>query len=245
LLRAAVITGYKKSGKTETVEGLVRELVARGHRVATIKHIPRADFSMDQPGKDTWRHAKAGASPVISINPGELATIEKRSPKLEDVLRGIHETDFVLIEGFKEVQNIAKVAVARDDGEASKLDDEFTVGFIGHGVKGKPVLNRGDVSALADLVERKAISPVGGLDCRDCGYESCREFSLAALAGKAPKDGCKALHGKVILTVDGKQVPLKSFMQDLVAGVIRGMLSSLKYAEGEQIELRVVESGSR
>src|SRR6266545_6948179 len=34
-------------------------LIWRGYRVATIKHHHHGDFEADQPGKDSWRHARA------------------------------------------------------------------------------------------------------------------------------------------------------------------------------------------
>lgn len=240
LFKVAAIAGYKKSGKTEVIERLVKELVEREYRVGTVKHTSHKGFTLDRPGTDTWRHAQAGSKMVVSISPEEFATLEKRRVDLSEVLLGLRDLDFVILEGFRESENIAKMMVARNEDEASELDDEFTVGFIGHGVKGKPVLDRDNVSALADLVELKAISPVGGLNCGECGYGSCREFAVAALGGKAPKDGCRTIHGGVILTVDGKRMPLKPFMQDLIAGTIGGMLSSLKGAKGERFELKVV-----
>ncbi len=234
-----MIGGYKKSGKTKAIEGLVRELVKRGYRVGTVKHVPLKGFTLDQPKTDTWRHAQAGSERIVSISPGEVATLEKREADLSEVLPDFGGLDFVIVEGFHRSENVAKIMVARDGNEAAELDDEFTVGFIGHGAGEKPVLAPGDTKALADLVERRAISPVGNLDCGECGYNSCRDFALAALAGKAPRDGCRALHGGVELTVDGRKVPLKSFMQDLISGTIGGMLSSLKWAKGREIKIKV------
>jgi molybdopterin-guanine dinucleotide biosynthesis protein B len=62
---------------------------------------------------------------------------------------------------------------------------------------------------------------------------------LAVLAGRAKLEDCQPLFDRVKLTVDGKPIPLNPFMQELIAGTIRGMLSSLKGAKGKRIELRV------
>jgi len=239
LFKVAAVAGYKKSGKTEVIERLVKELIERGYRVGTVKHVSHAEFTLDRPGTDTWRHAQAGSKTIVFVSPEEFATLEKRRVDLSEVLLSLRDLDFVILEGFRESENIAKIMIARNENEASELDDEFTVGFIGHGVKGKPVLGRGDVGALADLIERKAIPPVGGINCGECGYGSCREFAIAAIAGKAPKEGCRTLHGGVTLAVDGKRIPLKPFMQDLIAGTIGGMLSSLKGAKGNEIKIEV------
>ena len=58
------IIGWKNSGKTTLVVALVRELTARGFRVATVKHAHHA-FDIDQPGKDSYLHREAGAQDVI------------------------------------------------------------------------------------------------------------------------------------------------------------------------------------
>ena len=74
MLTIAVI-GSKGSGKTTVTEVLIRELTKKGYKVATVKHIPEQNFTIDTEGKDTWRHARAGASKVISVAPKEIAVI--------------------------------------------------------------------------------------------------------------------------------------------------------------------------
>lgn len=239
MLRAIAISGYKGGGKTSAIENLVEELTDRGYRVGTIKHVPREDFTLDQPETDTWRHARAGSEKVIALSPEEVATLEKRGAELENLLLGIEDLDFVILEGFKSSENVARIVVSRDGEEAKDLEDEYTVGFVGEGKGEKPVLDPEDSSALADFVEEKAIMPVGGLDCGECGFGTCRDYVLAAIDGDAPKEGCVALKGSVSLSVDGKRVPLKPFVQDLIAKTLLGMLSSLKEGEGRKIELEV------
>ena len=240
MLRVIAITGRKKSGKTKVIEGLIKELINRGYRVGTVKHVPKQGFTLDQSGTDTWRHAQAGSKTVVCISPDEVATLEKRKPDLEEILLSLRDLDFVILESFGSVENLMKIVVARNEGEASELDDDFTVGFIGKGVGGKSVLDPDDFKAIADLIEQKALPPTAGLDCGDCDYGTCKEFVLAALAGKAPKNGCRPLFGRVLLMVDGRRVPLKIFMQDLIAGTIVGMLTSLKGAKGEEIKIEVI-----
>ncbi len=239
MLRTVAIVGYKKRGKTKIVEGLVRELKNRGHQVGTIKHVPEEKFTVDRHGSDTWRHAQAGANPVVCLSPGEVAVLRKRRAKLGEIIREFSGVDFVVLEGFRGTEIIAKVIVARDESEASELTDDFTIGFVGHGIGKQPVQKLGDFKALADLVEQRATPLVGGLDCGECGFPTCKDFIVAVLMGRALPDGCRSLKGRVSLIVDGRKVPLKSFMQDLVVGVVTGMLSSMKGAEGENIELRV------
>jgi molybdopterin-guanine dinucleotide biosynthesis protein B len=243
MFRMVAVVGFKKSGKTAVVEGLVRELVRRGHRVGTIKHIREPDFTIDRKGKDTWRHARAGASIVISMAPHEIATMNRRASRLEDLVREIRGIDFLVIEGFRELKGIPKIAVVRNESELKKLEDDFTVACVGMG-SGPRTLRRSEATVLAKLVEKKAMPPMFGLDCRRCGYKTCEDFTRAALAGKVCVEDCKAAFGNVELRVDGKLVPLKPFVQDFLAGATVGMLSSLKAAKGKEIELRVVRKSA-
>ena len=59
-LPLVVLAGTSGTGKTTFLEKLIRELKRRNITVGTIKHHDH-DFDIDKPGKDTWRHAQAGA----------------------------------------------------------------------------------------------------------------------------------------------------------------------------------------
>ena len=58
------LAGYSGAGKTSLAEKIISALVARGHNVASIKHAHH-HFDPDTPGKDSWRHRKAGASQML------------------------------------------------------------------------------------------------------------------------------------------------------------------------------------
>ena len=72
---AIAFVGRHNSGKTTLVERVIRELTARGRDIGSIKHHHRLGFEFDVPGKDSYRHAQAGAetgvlcSPEKTINP--------------------------------------------------------------------------------------------------------------------------------------------------------------------------------
>lgn len=73
----AVTSSCKNSGKTSTVEALVKGLAAKGFSVGTIKQIHEDSFSIDTPQKDTWRHTEAGAKVVVTAAPKEVALIKR------------------------------------------------------------------------------------------------------------------------------------------------------------------------
>ena len=100
------VVGRKKSGKTTTIESLVRDLTHRGYRVAVVKRIPEPDFTIDTEGKDTWRFAIAGARIVVGVSPDEVATIERRHTEdfsFDDILEKCSGVDIVFLEGFRKL----------------------------------------------------------------------------------------------------------------------------------------------
>ena len=98
------IVGRSGGGKTTLIERLLPVMAARGARVATVKH-HRHRSPVDVPGKDSWRHARAGARAVVVAGPAELAFFRpaQGSPSLELIVRDfLGDMDLVLTEGFKE-----------------------------------------------------------------------------------------------------------------------------------------------
>lgn len=106
---------WSGSGKTTLIENLIPLLVARGLRVALIKHAHHA-FDVDQPGKDSWRHRQAGATEVLISSAARWALMhELRSeaePELPQLLERLSPCDLVLVEGFKQ-QPIPKIEIHR------------------------------------------------------------------------------------------------------------------------------------
>ena len=163
-LLAVVGTG-RESGKTTTVEALLREFVARGYRTGTIKQIHEEAFSIDTPGKDTWRHAEAGAEVVVSAAPGEVALIKrlKGEDRLQAALRLLEAEglDIVLVEGNPSI-DLPRVLAAREIREAERILQKVRgivmistlepEGFEGSRL---PVFNPSrDAGAMVDLLAR-------------------------------------------------------------------------------------------
>ena len=96
--------GFSGSGKTTLVEQLVARLKLVGQRVSVAKHAHHA-FDIDQEGKDSWRHRRAGAFEVVIASDRRLAKIrefEVRSdPTVHDLINELSPCDWVLVEGFK------------------------------------------------------------------------------------------------------------------------------------------------
>ena len=93
-------SAYSGTGKTTVMEQVIRRLSERGIRVGVVKH-DRHGFGIDQPGKDSWRHAEAGAGTVVITSPEKTAWIRSDGESLEACLGRIEGADVILVEGFK------------------------------------------------------------------------------------------------------------------------------------------------
>ena len=96
--------GYSGSGKTTLIEQLIPLFVARGVSVSLIKHAHHT-FEVDQPGKDSFRHRKAGCTEVLVSSSRRWALMHElrgaAEPPLEDLVKHMSPCDLLLVEGFK------------------------------------------------------------------------------------------------------------------------------------------------
>ncbi|MCK5100719.1 MAG: molybdopterin-guanine dinucleotide biosynthesis protein MobB, partial [Desulfobacteraceae bacterium] len=56
------IVGHAGCGKTTLIVDLIKVLVKKNIKVGSLKHSAHV-HELDKPGKDSFRHRKAGASP--------------------------------------------------------------------------------------------------------------------------------------------------------------------------------------
>ena len=131
-MKAIAVVGSRNSGKTTAIEALTRELTRRGYRVATVKHVPEPNFTIDTKGKDTWRFTNSGAKTVVSVASNEIATIERidgKSFSLKKILKKCEDNDIVFLEGFKEIvsknRGIQKIVVVKSEKEAVEALKSF------------------------------------------------------------------------------------------------------------------------
>ena len=157
------ITGWKNSGKTTLVERLIRVLVARGHRVSSVKHAHH-EFDLDQPGRDSHRHRMAGAGEVMIVSGHRWALMhelrDEPEPELAAMLSRMSPCDIVLIEGYKRLPH-RKLEVRRQGGRSAPPlapDDPSIIAIAADHVTdshGLPLFALDDVEAIADFITRE------------------------------------------------------------------------------------------
>jgi molybdopterin-guanine dinucleotide biosynthesis protein B len=102
--RVLGIAGWSGSGKTTLITRLIPLLVQRGLKITTLKHAHHA-FDVDQPGKDSYEHRKAGASEVLVSSSRRWVQMHEigngAEASLGELLARASACDLILIEGFK------------------------------------------------------------------------------------------------------------------------------------------------
>jgi molybdopterin-guanine dinucleotide biosynthesis adapter protein len=194
------IVGKSDVGKTTYIEKVIEELKSRGHAVAVIKHHVH-DFDIDQPGKDTWKFAQAGADIVAISAPNKAAVIQKTDHDLtldeleRTLIRGV---DIIIAEGYKR-SNKPKVEVHRQAASHELLcrEDELIALVTDERLPmNVPQFGLDDPGALVDLLEEHFLR-----------------------ASETPA---------IELTADGEEVTLEGFAKEVVANGILGIISALK-----------------
>ena len=106
-------SAYSGTGKTTLMERVIRELAKKGVRVGVVKHDGH-DFDIDHPGKDSYRHAQAGAQTVVIASAQKTAVIEQAGSTLEQCVCRIQNADVILVEGFKHAA-IPRIGLCRKE----------------------------------------------------------------------------------------------------------------------------------
>jgi molybdopterin-guanine dinucleotide biosynthesis protein B len=208
------IVGKSKAGKTTFLEKLIPEMRQRGYRVGTVKHDAQDHFEIDHKGKDTWRHREAGAQTVAIGSPSRFALTKmvKKELDLDTIVAGYFpDEDLVLTEGYKS-GNKAKIEICRK------------------ALKSEPICSPAE--RLTAVVSDFSVEL--GVPC----------FDLEDVSGVADfieeRFLRKITRSKLVVRLNGKKLPMKSFVRDFVMGGILGMLSTLRgYGNPSQIDISI------
>ena len=154
------VVGKSDSGKTTLLEKLIVELTQRGYKVASVKHDVH-DFEIDQEGKDSWRHKKAGARTTIISSPHKVAVISDtdRDLNLSELReRFILEDDIIISEGYFRDQQ-PKIEVSREEVPNDLLctNNKTLIAVVStHPMKlPVPWFNLENVKGITDFIETR------------------------------------------------------------------------------------------
>ena len=149
--------GYSNTGKTTLIEKLVPLFVARGLRVAAIKHAHHG-FDMDRPGKDSFRYREAGAQQVLiaTAQRWALLTETPQPAMLQDLVAELAPCDLVIVEGFRSEGTFPRIEVRRTTNTEAPFfphDRNVIAVAADHLVETRlPMLNLNDAAKIAAFV---------------------------------------------------------------------------------------------
>ena len=157
---AIAIVGRHNSGKTTLIEKLIAELTARGYDVGSIKHHSHADFSIDYPGKDSYRHRAAGATETIISAPCQIACVKTVQGESEcsELLRAMPGHDIVIVEGYRK-SGLPTIEIMRSGNDA----DLKTAHVFARGARDSWPLGV-DFAQVAKEIERNGTAAVPAMD---------------------------------------------------------------------------------
>ncbi|MBS3748458.1 MAG: molybdopterin-guanine dinucleotide biosynthesis protein B [Candidatus Thermoplasmatota archaeon] len=125
--------GFSNAGKTTLITNLITQLTEKNFKVASVKQTNHS-YSIDSPGKDTWKHAKAGADLVCFQTEIETSFIVKQQmsiEKIKQIMNCFNCFDIILVEGAKD-KDIQKIRLDEEtplrentlftfDGDVNKI----------------------------------------------------------------------------------------------------------------------------
>jgi len=155
------IIGKSNSGKTTLIEKLLSRLRYRGYRVATLKHHFHRDKSLDVPGKDSYRHAQAGAERVVLVAPLTTVTFDypPQPPTPQEITAQLAGFDLVLAEGFK-MARVPSIEVLRRERNTIPIgnpDYRLALATDFPIESSCPVFDLNDIEGLVGLIEREIL----------------------------------------------------------------------------------------
>lgn len=155
------LVGWSGSGKTTLLEKLLPLLRREGLTVAVVKHDGH-EFEMDEPGRDSWRMARAGAEVSAVFSATHAAILENRPLTIEEMVARLRDVDLVLTEGGKSGP-YPKIGVAREK-RLPPVRGSYVLVMSDRPVQtDAPVLDINDAQGLADFLCRDIARRSGAL----------------------------------------------------------------------------------
>ncbi|MGV3000955.1 bifunctional molybdopterin-guanine dinucleotide biosynthesis adaptor protein MobB/molybdopterin molybdotransferase MoeA [Vibrio sp. E150_018] len=152
---------YSGTGKTTLLEALLPKLTAKGLRIGVFKHAHH-DFDIDQPGKDSHRLRKAGATQMLIASRNRHALMTETPEKEANFFKlleqfDLESLDFILVEGCKNL-SFPKIELHREVVGKPWLhphdDNIFAIASDSVEIQTSlPHVDINDLDAICELVE--------------------------------------------------------------------------------------------
>ena len=209
------IVGPSDSGKTTLIEKLVKALVRKGHRIGVLKHT-HAAIKFDRAGTDTDRFRRAGAALSAITDDATLARFSKVSgtPPRGLIASLAKDVDLLIVEGYKQ-EALPKLLLT---DHLREVDFKGIVVTYGKRVNGEKGMGNGNTK-------------IPHFKPSEAGKMALWLERTFIVPGKRA--------GAVRVLVDGRDLPMKPFVADIVRQTNRGLLQSLKGGKGRHIQILI------
>lgn len=198
-MKVIAVVGSSGSGKTRLIERLAAEYRKRKRRLAVVKHCPHG-FDLEAEGKDSRRFLRAGAVGAALVAPDGQAVFRPGS-RLPDLSRVASE--FFLQADVVLVEGGSRVPGCK---KIVVLDGGVRARAVGPAKDVVAYVSERPVSVGKPVLRPSAVKRIADLIDRE-----------AAVVGP-----------EVRLEVDGRDVPLKDFVQIVLKNIILGLTGSLR-----------------
>lgn len=251
-MKAFSVIGITRSGKTTTIENIIKEMKRRSFSIGSIKEIHYEDFAIDTAGTNTHRHREAGSELVTARGYEETDILYQEKLPVEDMLR--HYTqDYVVMEGVTDFNSPIILCIHNEEDikmhkEKEYFDRVFMISGIAANstegtLEGLPVFNsEDDIVSMVDIITNKVFDVLPDFSpecCSICGF-SCRELCARILKGKSDRLDCKIEEADILLSVDGKKINMVPFVQKILTDSIKSLVGNLRgYKKGKKIEITI------
>lgn len=252
-MKALTVIGTTKTGKTTTIENIIKELKRRKYSVGSVKEIHNEKFAIDSEGTNTYRHRAAGAEVVTARGHYETDIMYQQKLSIEEIL-GFYNQDYVIMEGVEDY-NVPVILCAEktEDLEKHEKKDYFERVFAVSGVisntagvfKDLPIINPKTSSIeLVDLINEKVFEILPDFPaecCSLCGYD-CRTLSARILKGLSKRSDCRIEKSKIILKIGEEKIKIVPFVRSILNDTIIALVKNLKgYKKAKKIEILIKE----
>ncbi|MBL1416892.1 MAG: bifunctional molybdopterin-guanine dinucleotide biosynthesis adaptor protein MobB/molybdopterin molybdotransferase MoeA, partial [Moritella sp.] len=219
---------FSGTGKTTLLEAILPKLVTRGIRVAVIKHAHH-DFDIDQPGKDSYRLRKAGASQMlissrcrralVTETPDEEATLPHLIAQLDQT-----QLDLILVEGFKKLSfpkielhraEVGKPWLHPTDNNIIAVAANVSVPASESAQQSLPLLDINNLEQITDFVVSFIQGEVNATKPEQPQGLQCGDLTPQGMLSVA--EGRERILGHIVPLTQSQTVDLKTALGQIVA----------------------------
>lgn len=244
-MKVFAVIGYTKTGKTTTIEEIIKELKRRNYSVGSVKDIHFEQFKIDKEGTNTHRHMMAGSELVTARGLFETDILYQKQLDIYQIA-SFYDHDFLVLEGYSEA-NVPKIVTGKNFQDLDEKIDQSTFAVSGRiaaeiaEYKGLKAINAlENVAGLVDLIEEISFELLPDYDqlcCGACGYD-CRTMCGLIVSGKKKRSDCIINQDDVSLKINDKAIPMVPFVARLVKNAALAVVSELDgYQENAHIKI--------